>query len=104
MKKQRALYEGAVAALSDGDRTTLVLVSRPDHASLDEAARTSDELAEIGVKNQALVVNGVFRAQDVDDEIATAMEISRTTDPTFWGACEYYSGGSNSKIFRHYTS
>ena len=74
MKKQRALYEGAVAALSDGAKTTLVLVSRPDRASLDEAARTSDELAEIGVKNQALVVNGVFRAQDVEDEIATAME------------------------------
>jgi arsenite/tail-anchored protein-transporting ATPase len=74
LKKQRALYESAVNALADGDNTTLVLVSRPDQAALDEASRTSEELAEIGVKNQALAVNGVFKAADSGDAIAVAME------------------------------
>jgi arsenite/tail-anchored protein-transporting ATPase len=74
LKKQRALYESAVNALADGDNTTLVLVSRPDQAALDEASRTSEELAEIGVKNQALAVNGVFKAADIGDAVAVAME------------------------------
>ena len=74
LKAQRGLYEAAVAALADGAGTTLVLVSRPDRAALDEAARTSAELADIGIANQALVVNGVFRAADPTDVVAAAME------------------------------
>jgi len=74
MKKQRALYEGAVHALSDKHETTLVLVTRPDRAAVDEAARTSEELAEIGIRNQALCVNGVFKAADAGDPVARAME------------------------------
>jgi len=74
LKAQRALYEAAVNALADGDNTTLVLVSRPDRAALIEAARTSEELAEIGVKNQALALNGVFKATDAADTVAVAME------------------------------
>ena len=74
MKQQRALYEGAVNALANKDETTLVLVTRPDRAAVDEAARTSEELAEIGIRNQALAVNGVFKAHDTSDEVAVAME------------------------------
>ena len=74
LKAQRALYEAAVNALADGDNTTLVLVSRPDRAALIEAARTSEELAEIGVRNQALALNGVFKATDAGDAVAVAME------------------------------
>jgi len=74
MKKQRVLYEGAVNALANKDETTLVLVTRPDRAAVDEAARTSEELAEIGIRNQALAVNGVFKAVDSGDAIAAAME------------------------------
>lgn len=74
MKKQRALYSAAVDALANKDETTLVLVTRPDRAAVDEAARTSEELAEIGIKNQALVVNGVFKAMDAGDAVAQAME------------------------------
>ncbi len=41
---------------------------RPRRASaLREAARTSGELAELGVRHQHLVVNGVFIASDVTD-------------------------------------
>ena len=74
MKKQRALYEGAVNALADKEETTLVLVTRPDQAAVEEAARTSEELADIGIKNQMLAVNGVFKAHDTIDAVAVAME------------------------------
>ena len=71
---QREVYAAAVAALSDAERTTLVLVSRPETAALEEAARTSAELQEIGVRNQTLVINGVFHARDRDDPVAIDME------------------------------
>ena len=41
LEKQRVIYEHAVATLADGERTTLVLVSRAQKASLREAERTS---------------------------------------------------------------
>jgi arsenite-transporting ATPase len=73
LQKQRAIYESSVAALADGARTTLVLVSRPQKAALDEAERTSGELAALGVRNQRLILNGVFRASD-SDPLGLAME------------------------------
>lgn len=73
MMEQRELYAAAVKALSDADTTTLVLVSRPDHSALAEAARTSRELAELNVNNQTLVLNGVFEASDRNDPVAIAM-------------------------------
>lgn len=74
MVEQRDLYATAVSALAEKSKTTLVLVSRPDDAALDEAARTSEELAEIGVNNQTLVLNGIFAATDKSDPVAIAME------------------------------
>ncbi|MBI2496491.1 MAG: TRC40/GET3/ArsA family transport-energizing ATPase, partial [Opitutae bacterium] len=79
LQKQRAVYESAVAALADGGRTTLVLVSRPQKAALDEAERTSGELAAIGVRNQRLILNGVFQACCPEDEVAMAWERRGTT-------------------------
>ena len=73
LEKQRAIYESAVAALADGKRTTLVLVSRAQRAALAEAERTSDELAAIGVRNQRLILNGLFQAAD-SDPVALALE------------------------------
>jgi arsenite-transporting ATPase len=74
LQAQRELYEGAAAALTNGRQTTLVLVSRPQKAALKEAERTSNELAALGVRNQTLVLNGLYRAQLPDDEIALALE------------------------------
>jgi len=74
LQKQRSLYEGSVAALADGARTTLVLVSRPQKGAIDEAERTSKELAAIGVQNQRLVLNGMFHASSPQDTIAVALE------------------------------
>ena len=73
LQKQRVVYENAVAALADGQRTTLVLVSRAQKAALAEAARTSGELAAIGVRNQRLILNGLFKATD-SDPVALALE------------------------------
>ena len=71
---QRDLYAAAVRALADPATTTLVLVSRPEQPALAEAARTSEELAELDIRNQALVVNGVFRAAGRNDPVAVALE------------------------------
>jgi arsenite-transporting ATPase len=73
LQKQRVIYEKAVAALADGQRTTLVLVSRAQKAALAEAERTSGELAAIGVRNQRLILNGLFKASD-SDPVALALE------------------------------
>ncbi len=73
LQKQRSVYEGSVAALADGRRTTLVLVSRPQKGALDEAERTRKELAAIGVHNQRLILNGLFQASTHEDAIASAL-------------------------------
>ncbi len=74
LEKQTALYARALEILADQSQTRLVLITRPDAAALREAARTSGELLELGITNQHLVVNGVFRASDTSDSIALALE------------------------------
>ena len=74
LQAQHELYRATVAALSNGTLTTLILVSRPEASSLAEAARCSRELAALGVGNQHLVINGIFRAYATDDPLARAME------------------------------
>ena len=74
LQAQQKLYQQSVAALRDATRTVVVLVTRAQLAPLREAQRTSDELAALGVTNQRVVVNGIFRAQQSDDPIATALE------------------------------
>ena len=74
LEKQRTIYEAAVNALADGQQTTLFLVSRAQKAALNEAERTSDELAAIGVRNQRLILNGMFRACCPEDAVAFALE------------------------------
>jgi arsenite-transporting ATPase len=73
LEKQRGIYESAVASLANGAHTTLVLVSRAQRAALAEAERTSGELAAIGVRNQRLILNGLFQAAD-SDPVALALQ------------------------------
>ena len=63
---QHQIYKNTIATLADPEMTTVVLVSRPDAASLDEAARTSAELSALGILNQKLVINGVFSSSSED--------------------------------------
>lgn len=74
LKMQESRFATALEALSDGERTTVVLVSRPDRAALREADRTSSELEALGIKNQELVLNAVFEANDRADPVAIALE------------------------------
>jgi len=88
LEKQRVIYEQSVAALADGTRTTLVLVSRPQKAALDEAERTSNELAALGVSNQRLILNGLFKAAN-SDPVALALE--RRGTQALQGKAEFLS-------------
>lgn len=64
LESKKEVYKKAVETLSDGNLTTLILVSRPEEIPLKEAERASTELADIGVNNQILVVNGVLATYD----------------------------------------
>ena len=74
LEKQRAIYEGTVKTLSDATASTLVLVSRPQVAALNEAARTSGELRALGVSNQCLVINGWFESTHPNDPASLALQ------------------------------
>lgn len=75
LRAQRALYESSLQTLSDPSTTTLVLVSRPEPSALNEAERTRAELAELGLTNQILFLNGVFQATDATDPAALSLEL-----------------------------
>lgn len=73
LEQQKALYAATVERLASATATTVILVSRPESASLREAERTRAELADLGVSNLRLVINGVFATARSDDAIASAM-------------------------------
>jgi arsenite-transporting ATPase len=74
LEKQRDRYHAAVAALGDATRSRLILVARAQDATLREAARTHDELAAIGLKQQYLVINGVLpESEAASDPLAVAV-------------------------------
>ncbi len=74
LEKQRTVYEATVKTLADATATTLVLVSRPQLAALNEAERTSGELRALGVGNQQLVINGMFATKCPEDVTSQAMQ------------------------------
>lgn len=71
--EQRSLYAGAVAALSAGARTTVVVVTRPEPSAIAEAERACRELLELRIANLRLVVNGVFPTSRPGDPLASAL-------------------------------
>jgi len=70
LESKKEVYKNAVSTLADGKMTTLVLITRPEYAPLQEAERASKELKELGVNNQLLIVNGVLELDVKNDEIA----------------------------------
>ncbi len=74
LQTQKELYAKALRALSDSLTTTVFLVTRPDYSALAEAERTRGELEALGIKNQRLIVNGVFEASGGEDSVALALE------------------------------
>ncbi|CAN5625683.1 arsenite efflux transporter ATPase subunit ArsA [soil metagenome] len=75
LKSGKERYQTVVNRLRDSSLTTFYLVSRADKASLKEASRTSNELIELGMSNQRLYINGVFKAVDHSDVLAQKMEV-----------------------------
>lgn len=71
LEAKKETYKKAVENLSDKSLTTLVLVTRPDKTPLNEVARASKELSEIGIKNQILVINGVL--ENYDDDLSESI-------------------------------
>lgn len=61
LESKKEVYKRAVETLANPQRTTLVLVARPEDTPLKEAERASRELKEIGVNNQILIINGVLQ-------------------------------------------
>lgn len=70
LESQKETYKKAVENLADSKLTTLILVSRAEDIALKEASRASKELAEIGIKNQLLVINGLLDKND--DDLSTS--------------------------------
>lgn len=62
LQDKKGMYKDAVSNLADSDKTTLILVSRPEELPLIEAERTSLELKDLGINNQFLIINGVLGA------------------------------------------
>ncbi len=75
LEDKKEMYKQAVATLADGKLTTLALVSRPEGSPLKEAERASKELADLGVLNQLLVINGVLSA--FDDGISESLYVKQ---------------------------
>ena len=73
LQSQHELYDSTVQALCDSEKTAVYLVTRPESSALAEAERTRQELESLGVRNQHLIVNGVFHARG-NDLIAEALE------------------------------
>jgi arsenite/tail-anchored protein-transporting ATPase len=74
LKMQEVRFKAALDALSDPAKTTVILVTRPDAGAIGEAAHTSGELHELGLNNQRLAINGLFRASERTDAVARAIE------------------------------
>jgi arsenite/tail-anchored protein-transporting ATPase len=64
LESKKEIYQNAVQNLGDREKTTLILVSRPEPTPLKEAERASKELQEIGVSNQLLIINGILEEHD----------------------------------------
>lgn len=71
LEKKKDIYKRAVETLGDGGLTTLILVSRAEAAPLVEAERASKELSDIGIHNQALIINGILTS--FDDSISESL-------------------------------
>ncbi|MEO9966796.1 MAG: arsenical pump-driving ATPase [Reichenbachiella sp.] len=74
LKSGKERYHLVVDRLRNAALTTFYIVARAESVSLKEASRTSHELNELGMANQRLYINGVFKAIEKHDPLAIKME------------------------------
>jgi len=72
LESKKRIYNEAVLNLSDQDKTTLILVSRPEETPLLEAERSSFELSELCINNQLLIINGILSG--ASDDLSKKMQ------------------------------
>jgi arsenite/tail-anchored protein-transporting ATPase len=72
LSEKKQIYSLTMEALADSSKTTLILVARPEKSSLIEANRASKELKEIGISNQALIINGLLQSYLPDEKISSS--------------------------------
>lgn len=73
LDRQKTVYAEAVEALASPDLTRLVLVARPQRSALAEIGRTHEELADIGLTQQHVVINGVMPESEAADQLAASI-------------------------------
>jgi len=66
IQENKAKYDEASRLLADADRTEFTFVLLPEDTSIYETKRSSAELAEIGVGNTRLIVNGILPEEVCD--------------------------------------
>jgi len=74
LKSSQERYSKVVETMRDASQTTFYLVARAEKSSLKEASRTSEELKSLGLNNQKILINGLFKALDTSDDFALKME------------------------------
>lgn len=80
LEKQREQYKAAVDALADAEKTRLILVARAQQSTLREVARTHEELASIGLKQQYLVINALLPKLEAETDALAAAIYKREQD------------------------
>ena len=80
LEKQREQYKAAVDALADAEKTRLILVARAQQSTLREVARTHEELASIGLKQQYLVINALLPKTEAETDALAAAIYKREQD------------------------
>ncbi|MDR0296337.1 MAG: arsenical pump-driving ATPase [Prevotellaceae bacterium] len=73
LENRKEIYKQAVATLSDPQRTSLFLVSRPEESSLKEAERSAGELSDLKIQSQNIIINGLLENYDPADTISKAL-------------------------------
>ena len=76
LQEQRQRYALSLQRLGDQAQTLVVLVARPDKASLGEARRSRQELQDMGLANIQLLINGVL-GEHSQDPTALALRASQ---------------------------
>ena len=78
LKEQKKLFEQVLASLKNPKKTLITFVTRPEPMAFSEVSKTAGELQQMGLTNNHLIINGIFKASS-NDKIALSFE-KKTTE------------------------
>jgi len=67
IQASKSKYDRAISALRDPGKTAFVFVVQPEQTPTEEAIRSSEELARIGIHTTEVIINGVLSAEQCQD-------------------------------------